>query len=116
LDFVWRLRLGQLRHRGAVGDLPWLDFRSSSLLYQAWYAQGLRAFDLTNPYEPREIGWYLSPPYPQVRMGYDPRHTRETYQDPDSGLIYMTDGSGGGLTVLRWTGSVPKNRHIPGAR
>lgn len=101
---------------GQTTHLPWLDFRSSSLLYQSWYAQGVRAFDLTNPYEPREIGWYLSPPYPQVRMGYDPRHTREVYQDPDSALLYMTDGSGGGLTILRWTGSIPKNRQIPGAR
>jgi hypothetical protein len=95
--------------------MPWFEFRSSSLLYQAWYAQGLRAIDFTQPHYPREVGYYLSPPYPNVNAGYNPRQTREPFQD-DHGLIWLTDGSGGGVTVLRWTGPLPPNRQIPGAR
>jgi len=90
---------------------PWPDFRSPSLFYQAWYDQGLRAWDISNPFLPLELGYYLSPP--SEAPG---RHTREAYQDPDTSLIYMTDGNGGGLTVLRWTGPVPANPPIPGAR
>jgi len=96
---------------------PWFDYRSSSLLYQAWYAQGERVLDLSNPYEPKEIGYYVSPPYPSgTGASYNPRQTREEWQDPTTGFIYLTDGNGGGLTVLRWKGPVPPNHQVPGAR
>ena len=102
--------------------MPWIDMRSPSLVYQAWYDQGLRVWNIQNPFLPREIGYYFSPPYPCVGScgGSDPnggalRHTREPYQDPDTGLIYVTDGNGGGVTVLKWTGRIPPPP-IPGAR
>src|SRR5256884_2118982 len=102
--------------------LPWFDFRSASLLHQAWYAQGVRTWDISNPFLPREVGYYLSPPYPCFGTncgggrGRAERQTREVFQDRDTGLIYVTDGSGGGLTVLRWTGPIPQTPPIPGAR
>ncbi len=93
---------------------PWFDYRSPSLFYQAWYDQGVRAWDISNPFLPCEVGYYISPKYePPGGAG---RQTRETFQDPDTGLIYMTDGNGGGLTVLRWTGAIPAKPPIPGAR
>ncbi len=94
--------------------LPWFDFRSPSLLYQDWYDQGLRVWDLSNPFLPREVGYYLSPRY--EAPGTVGRQTRETYQDPETGLVYVTDGNGGGLTVLRWTGPIPSHPPVPGAR
>ena len=94
--------------------LPWFDFRSPTLFYQAWYDQGVRVWDASNPFLPREVGFYLSPKY--ASPGRVDRHTREVFQDPDTGLIYATDGNGGGLTVLRWTGPIPPKRPIPGAR
>lgn len=94
--------------------LPWFDMRSPSLFYQAWYDQGVRAWDISNPFVPREVGYYLSPKY--ASFGRVDRHTREVFQDPDTGLIYATDGNGGGLTVLEWTGPIPEHPPIPGAR
>jgi len=94
--------------------VPWFDYRSPSLFYQSWYDQGLRAWDISNPHLPREVGYYLSPRY--AALGRVDRHTREAYQDPDTGLIYLPDGSGGGLTVLRWTGPIPSRPPLPGAR
>ena len=92
---------------------PWLDYRTAGLIYQAWYENGLRAWDISNPYLPREVGYYVSPNYEGPgRVG---RHTREAYQDPATGLIYVSDGNGGGITVLRWTGSIPPDP-MPGAR
>ena len=44
------------------------------------------------------------------------RHTREIFQDPDTHLLYVTDGNGGGLMVLRYTGPLPERRPIPGGR
>jgi hypothetical protein len=61
-----------------------------------------RCRDSTNPPAPFFVGAY--------------RSTREVYQDPDAGLIYMTDGNGAGLTVLRWKGPIPRDPPIPGGR
>ena len=94
---------------------PWFDYRSPSLFYQTWYDQGVRAWDISNPFAPREVGYYLAPRYAVPGRPAD-RQIREVYQDPATGLIYMTDGNGGGLTVLRWTGPVPSKPPIPGAR
>ena len=70
--------------------------------------------DISNPFLPREVGYYISPKYEGPdRIG---RHSREVYQDPETGLIYMTDGNGGGVTVLKWKGKIPPNPPIPGAR
>ena len=105
--------------------LPWFDYRSPGLLYVSWYDQGLRVWNISNPFLPREIGYYVSPKYAPPAAAYPPnlppffqgeyRATREVYQDPQTGLVYVTDGNGGGLTVLRWTGPVPKPP-LPGAR
>ena len=84
-------------------------------MYVAWYGQGVRAFDLSNPYAPREVGYYLSPDW--IVLPAEPvRQTREVYFDPTTDLIYMTDGNGGGLTVLRYTGPLPATPPAPGAR
>jgi hypothetical protein len=94
--------------------LPWFDPRGhGALFYQAWYDQGLRAFDISNPFRPKEVGYFISPDFsiPQ-QVG---RHTREAYTDPATNLIYVTDGNGGGVTVLRYTGPMPTNPPIPGA-
>ena len=95
---------------------PWFDYRSPSLLHQAWYTQGLRAWDLTNPYLPREVGYYVSPNYFATAAGEAGRATREVWQDQTTGLIWITDGNGGGVTVLKWTGTIPPNPPLPGAR
>ena len=120
IDDNYNYKTGKFICSGTVqsSHLPWFDYRSSGLVYQAWYDQGVHAWDISNPYLPREIGYYFSPRYPCVGPcggGYPgavnqhaDRHAREVYQDPSTGLIYTTDGNGGGLTVLRWTGPIPQ--------
>ena len=95
--------------------LPFFEPRGhGALLYQAWYDQGLRAFDISNPFAPKEVGYFISPDTSvPAQVG---RHTREAFVDPATSLIYVTDGNGGGLTVLRYTGPMPQRPPIPGAR
>lgn len=95
--------------------LPYFEPRShGSLFYQAWYDQGLRAFDVSNPFSPKEVGYFISPDTSVPnQVG---RHTREAYVDPTTQLVYVTDGNGGGVTVLRFTGPMPQRPPIPGAR
>ena len=105
-----------------TSHLPVQDFRSPSLWYVSWYSLGLRAWDFSNPFLPREVGYYYSPPYPCGEFtsncgvgNFVPtfRHNREQFQDPSTGLIYVGDGNGGGVTVLRWTGSIPRRPPLP---
>lgn len=95
--------------------LPYFDPRGyGALFYQAWYAQGLRAFDISNPFRAKEVGYFISPDTSVPRQVG--RHTREAYVDPATNLVYVTDGNGGGVTVLRYTGPMPQRPPIPGAR
>jgi hypothetical protein len=95
--------------------LPYFDPRGhGSLFYQAWYGQGLRVMDISNPYYPKEVGYYLTPD--TSIPTYPSRHTREAYVDPATDLVYVTDGNGGGLTVLRYTGPIPEHPPLPGVR
>lgn len=119
IDDRYDRKTGKFVCSGTVqsSHLPWFDYRSAGLVYQAWYDQGVHAWDIANPFLPREIGYYFSPRYPCVgpcgggypgaKNQHADRHAREIYQDPATGLIYSTDGNGGGLTVLRWTGAIP---------
>src|SRR5262249_10321412 len=94
--------------------LPWQDQRSPSLVYVTWYDEGVRALDISNPFAPTFIGHFLSPRF--ASPGRTDRHTREIFQDTDTGLLYLTDGNGGGLMVLRYTGPIPDKAPFPGAR
>jgi hypothetical protein len=94
--------------------LPWFDQRSPSLVYLTWYDEGLRVMDISNPFAPIFTGHFLSPRF--GAPGRNDRHAREVFQDPDTGLLYVTDGNGGGLTVLRYTGPIPERLPIPGGR
>jgi hypothetical protein len=95
--------------------LPYFDPRGhGSLFYQAWYAQGLRVMDISNPYSPKEVGYYISPNTDSPSNPF--RTTREVYVDPASDLLYVTDGNGGGMTVLRYTGPMPDHPPLPGVR
>jgi hypothetical protein len=91
--------------------LPWFDQRSPSLVYITWYDEGLRAINISNPSVPRSAGYFLSPRF--ASPGRLDRTTREVFQDPDTNLLWVTDGNGGGLMVVRYTGPMP-GQPIPG--
>jgi len=105
---------------GTTTHLPWFDQRSPSLVYITWYDEGVRAMDISNPFAPVFVGHFLSPrtgaPAAPSSTARRDRHTREIFQDPDTGLLYLTDGNGAGLMVLRYTGPIPDKAPIPGGR
>jgi hypothetical protein len=105
---------GPQRAISASIHLPWFDRRSPSLVYVTWYDEGVRVMDISNPYAPEFIGHFLSPRF--AAPGRIDRHTREIFQDPATNLLYVSDGNGGGVTVLRWTGPIPDKKPLPGAR
>lgn len=58
----------------------------SNILYVTWFAGGLRAVDISNPYEPEEVGYYL----PLPGKGQKTVQSNDVFHDRD-GLLYLID-------------------------
>jgi len=75
-----------------------------TLLYVAYFNAGLRIVDITDPYHPREVGFYIPAP-----VSSDPGRGKKFIQTNDvdldyRGLIYITDRAGNGLHILEFKG------------
>ncbi len=75
-----------------------------SLLYIAYFSAGLRIVDISNPFMPKETGYFI----PETTDKTKPR-LKKVIQTNDvdldyRGLIYITDRAGTGLHVLEYTG------------
>ena len=73
-----------------------------NLVFVGWLGHGVRAVDISNPFDPREVGHARPIPWGDIM----------TYPDIKDGLIYVGDNQTG-LHVLKYTGphadEVPKN-------
>jgi len=72
---------------------------SDNLVYAAWFAGGLRIIDISNPYEPSEVGFYV----PEPVAGYKSPQSNDVFVD-DKGTIYLIDRNNG-LDILRYIGN-----------
>ena len=72
-------------------------------MYVAWFTAGLRAFDITDARDVKEVGWFLPPdpakPVESHGAPLESNATQEVVQDT-RGNIYISD-SAWGLWVLR---------------
>jgi hypothetical protein len=84
------------------------SWQDDTLIYATYWSAGLRVYDTTNPYQPREAGYYV-PPTPPQQPGGEPHRAiqiNDVFVDA-SGLIYCTDRFNGGLYILEYTGERP---------
>jgi hypothetical protein len=72
-----------------------------NLVFNTWYAHGLRVIDISVPQTPREVGYALTLPHGIAR----------TYPVFKDGLIYWLDNKTG-LQIARYTG--PRSDELPG--
>jgi hypothetical protein len=81
-------------------------FQSSRFIFATLHNAGVRAYDIANPFQPREAGYFVPPP--PERM-FDPRPNRpQVIQSCDcfvdaQGVMYVTD-SNAGLNILQFEG------------
>ena len=80
--------------------------QSSNLIFATLHNAGVRAYDIGNPFQPHEVGYFV-PPNPERMM--DPRPNRpqviqscDCFVDPQ-GVMYLTD-SNAGLNILQFDG------------
>ena len=71
-----------------------------NLVFVGWLGHGVRAIDISNPFNPREVGHARPVPWGDVM----------SYPDFHDGLIYIGDNNSG-LHVLKYTG--PRAGEIP---
>jgi hypothetical protein len=104
-DSVVENCLAQPKVRGAT-IRPMMHAHNPTVLphivFVGWLGHGLRAIDITNPYDPREVGHARPVPWGDIM----------TYPDIHNGLIYVGDNHTG-LHVFKYTGpyadEVPKD-------
>lgn len=83
------------------------SFQSSDLIFATYQNAGIRVFDIRDQFRPTEVAHYV-PPTPTNWTDYRPNrprviHTADVFVQAD-GLMYATDLSGGGLTILQYEG------------
>ncbi len=72
-------------------------FRSDTLVFGTFFNGGVRAFDVSNPYRPEEVGSYVPEAPPNAPHGA--AQLNDVYVD-ENRLIYTIDRHTGGLYIL----------------
>lgn len=78
----------------------WLNMKKDDLVYICWFNAGLRVIDWSNPFRPKEVGFYM----PAGTRDVPCPQSNDVQVDTDTGLIYMADRWGLGLHILEYTG------------
>jgi hypothetical protein len=71
--------------------------RSESLIFGAYFNAGVRIHDVSNPWAPTEVGYFI-PPTPE-RAPHSAAQMNDVYVD-ENGLIYAIERFSGGLYIL----------------
>ena len=75
-----------------------------NIVFSAWENSGFWAIDISDPYQPKSVGYFVPPPF--VRVSSDAGHADDVFVH-DNGLVYASSSDrGGGLWILRYTPDV----------
>ncbi len=73
------------------------SWRSDTIVFGTFFNGGLRAFDLSNPYQPQEVAYFVPGAPPMSRAGAI--QLNDVFVD-DRGIVYTVDRFAGGLYTL----------------
>jgi hypothetical protein len=82
-------------------------FHPENIIFMTYFNAGLRVFDISEPYDPREVGYFV-PTDPKERRGLWPTTLVTQFEDvivDKRGYIYCTDKNHG-LFILKYTGKL----------
>lgn len=71
------------------------------IMYATYFNAGLCIVDISDPFRPEEIGYYVPAPPKGVKENYV--QTDDVYVDT-KGYIYLSDRLHGGLWIVQFTG------------
>ncbi len=93
----FRDRGGRYGSHNLHENRPGPSFRSDTVIFATFFNAGVRAFDLTNPYQPKEVASFM-PACPEGSR-YTASQINDVYVD-EKGLIYAAERISGGLYIL----------------
>jgi hypothetical protein len=76
------------------------SFKSDTLIFGAFFSGGLRVYDVSNPYQAREVAYYI-PPAP-ADSPVNAAQINDVYVD-ENRLIYAIDRMTGGVYIMEMT-------------
>jgi hypothetical protein len=84
------------------------SYVSEDLIFATYHNAGLRVYDMRNPFEPKETGYFVPGP-PEKIVDQRPNPARviqscDVFVEPD-GLMYLTD-TNAGLYILHYDGTM----------
>lgn len=85
-------------HENEPFDWSW---QSEEILFGTFFNAGVRAFDVRDPFQPREVAAFVPPPAPGNAAGAAQINDVCVAAD---GLVYAVDRAGGGLYILQFEG------------
>lgn len=95
---VWTRRGGRFGSHNMHENYPGpCSFRSENLIVATFFNGGLRAFDISNPYQPREAAYFV-PGAPKLAPS-GAIQINDVWVD-ERGLVYAVDRFAGGLYIL----------------
>lgn len=77
----WRFGPHNIQHVPRWGRMR------SDIIYLTYFVAGLRIFDISNPFHPREVGYFIAPD----NLADGPVKFHDLMVDHDSGVIYVND-------------------------
>ena len=75
-----------------------LSFQSDQLVFGAFFNAGVRVYDTSNPYQPKEVAYFV----PQIPPTARANSVNDVYVD-ENRIIYAIDRLKGGLYILELT-------------
>jgi hypothetical protein len=81
--------------------------KPGNIMYVTYFNAGLRAFDISDPHLPTEVGWFIPPERPGAPVHTGPHASPINWTEDvlvdTRGNIYITDDKWG-VWILRYTG------------
>lgn len=93
----YRDRGGRFGSHNLHENRPGPAFRSDTIVFATFFNGGVRVYDLSDPYRPEEIAWFVPPAVEGSRV--PATQINDVYVD-ENGIVYAAERISGGIHIL----------------